>query len=442
MRSAGDGTLGWISRSGEPMRRVVVTGLGAVAPEGSKLAEFRAVLERAETCARSVPEMAERGLACRVAALPAGVDEEAAKRFEKADLSAMGATGRLAGLAAVEAWTDAGLVPSPRPNGAVDWDSGAVFGSGAGDPTAMSDCIHKVDAQRLRALGSSVVERCMASHGASVVGGLLGLGNQLAANSSACATGTEAIAIGFDRVRSGRALRMVCGGAETPDLYIWAAFDAMRVLSRKWNEAPARASRPLSRSSAGFVPGAGAGALVLEDLDAAIARGAPIRAEVLGAAVNSGGQRNGGSTSAPNPEGQVRCIAAALRDAAVGPDDVDAVNAHLTGTYADRLEIASWRAALGRSAADFPSLTATKGLIGHTLAAAGALESVASVLMLQEGFLHPNANCEDLLEDCEDIAHAVVRPRPAASSARVLVKAGFGFGDVNACIVLRRWEGV
>jgi 3-oxoacyl-(acyl-carrier-protein) synthase len=121
-------------------------------------------------------------------------------------------------------------------------------------------------------------------------------------NSSACSTGTEAIALGAQRIRSGLAERMLCGGAEGASHYIWAGFDAMRVLARGFNEEPEKASRPLSASAAGFIPGAGAGVLLLESLSSARARGARIYAELLGSAVNCGGHRGGGSMTAPNPE--------------------------------------------------------------------------------------------------------------------------------------------
>src|SRR5262249_44703880 len=157
------------------------------------------------------------------------------------------------------------------------------------------------------------------------------------------------VVMGLERIRSGQADRMVCGGSEGVSPHIWSGFDAMRVLTRASNEAPERASRPMSASAAGFVPAAGAGVLVLESLESALARGARIRAEVLGGAVNCGGHRGGGSMTAPNPAGVRRCVRAALHDAAVAPVDVDAVNGHLTATVADAAEVQAWALALERS---------------------------------------------------------------------------------------------
>jgi len=288
------------------------------------------------------------------------------------------------------------------------------------------------DAGTLRRLGSTAVEQVMASGISARVAGLLALGNQVTSNSSACSTGTEAIVEGLERIRSGRAERMLCGGSEGASPYIWSGFDAMRVLARGSNHAPERASRPMSASACGFVPAAGAGVLVLESLESARERGAPIRAEVLGGAVNCGGHRSGGSMTAPNPDGVRRCIRAALADARVLPNEVDAINGHLTATGADPREVQSWSAALERPPDAFPSITATKSLIGHALGAAGGIECVASVLMVQDGFVHPTINCEDVHPDIAPFAAAIPHALRPAPDLRVLAKAGFGFGDVNA----------
>jgi 3-oxoacyl-(acyl-carrier-protein) synthase len=296
------------------------------------------------------------------------------------------------------------------------------------------------DGGRLRRLGSTAVEQVMASGISARVSGLLALGNQVTTNSSACSTGVEAVAMGLDRIRRGLAERMLCGGSEGESHYIWAGFDAMRVLCRGFNEEPEKASRPLSASAGGFVPGAGAGVLVLESLDSARARGARIHAEVLGSAINCGGHRGGGSMTAPNPMGVRRCVREALADAGISGRDVDLLNGHLTATGADPNEVASWSAALERGPADFPTLTATKSMIGHTLGAAGAIECVATLLMLRGRFAHPCLNCEDLHPEIEAFAASIPREERELPEARVAVKAGFGFGDVNAAVVFRSWN--
>lgn len=233
---------------------------------------------------------------------------------------------------------------------------------------------------------------------------------------------------------------MLCGGVEGASHYIWSGFDAMRVLCRGFNDEPEKASRPMSASAGGFIPGAGAGVLLLESLDSALERGATIHAEVQGGAVNCGGHRSGGSMTAPNPESVARCIQAALADGGVDAAEIDFINGHLTATGADPKEIASWSKALSRGPKTFPTITSTKSMIGHSLGAAGAIESIATVLMLKGGFVHPSINCEDVHPDIEPFAASIPHDLREIPEARTAIKAGFGFGDVNACVVFRRWE--
>src|SRR5213078_1631225 len=378
------------------------------APNGVGVAAFELALREGRSGVRAIAKLAELGFGCQVAGVPDGADERAGAAFAADELVAMNSNHRFAGLAAVEAWEDAGLRRPPREDGAVDWATGAVLGTGIGGMDTIGErVVPFTDGGKLRRLGSTAVEQVMASGISARVAGLLALGNQVTTNPSACSTGTEAIVEGLERIRSGRAERMLCGGSEGASHYIWAGFDAMRVLTRASNDAPER--------------------------------GAPIRAEVLGGAVNCGGQRAGGSMTAPNPDGVRRCIRAGLDDAGIPPREVDAINGHLTATGADPREVQAWAAALERSPATFPPITATKSLIGHALGAAGGIECVASVIMVQGGFLHPTINCEDLHPEITPFAAAIphrLRPMP---DLRVLTKAGFGFGDVNACVVFGKW---
>jgi 3-oxoacyl-(acyl-carrier-protein) synthase len=419
----------------------VITGLGVIAPNGNGLAEFELALRKARSGLAFQPSMQEAGFGCHVAAVPQGVDALAQAAFREEELLAMNASHRYAALAAVEAWQDAGFARPEAGDDRVDWDSGAVLGTGIGGMDTIAEkVVPLVNEKKSKRLGSTSVEQVMASGISARVSGLLALGTQVTTNSSACATGVEAIAEGVWRIRAGRAERMLCGGAEVPSPYIWAGFDAMRVLCRKFNDAPERASRPMSASAAGFIPGSGAGVLVVESLEAAQKRGARIRAEVLGVATNCGGHRGGGSMTAPNPEGVVRCIQAALSDAALEPSRVDAISGHLTATGADPREVGAWSRALGRGPADFPWITSTKSLIGHGLGAAGAIESVAAVLMLEGGFVHASKNCEDVHPEIAPFADAIPHETLELPGLSVMMKAGFGFGDVNAALVLRKWR--
>ena len=422
-------------------RRVVITGLGVIAPNGNGVAEFELALRKGKSGLSLQPSMVEAGFGCHVAAVPQGVDALAQAAFREEELLAMNASHRYAALAAVEAWQDAGLARPDPADDRVDWDSGAVLGTGIGGMDTIAErVVPLVNEKKSRRLGSTAVEQVMASGISARVSGILALGNQVTTNSSACATGVEAVAEGVWRIRAGRAERMLCGGAEVPSPYIWAGFDAMRVLCRKFNDEPEKASRPMSASAGGFIPGCGAGVLVLESLDSALARGARIRAEVLGVATNCGGHRGGGSMTAPNPSGVQRCIQAALADAALEPARIDAISGHLTATGADPKEIASWSRALGRGPAEFPVITSTKSLIGHALGAAGAIESVAAVLMLEGGFVHASRNCEDVHPEIAPFGASIPHETRALPGLSVMMKAGFGFGDVNAALVLRKWK--
>lgn len=422
-------------------RRVVITGMGVVAPNGVGLSAFEESLRKGRSGIRHVEEMAEAKFACTVAGVPQGVDALIDAEFDEDERLVMNGSHRYASLACLEAWKDAGLERPDRDSETVDWETGAIIGTGIGGmDTTAEKVIPLTNAGKVRRIGSTSVEQVMASGVSARVSGQFALGNQVTTNSSACSTGTEAIAMGLERIRAGAATRMLCGGSEAASHYIWAGFDAMRVLNRKSNDAPEKASRPMSASAGGFIPGAGAGILLIESEENARSRGARIYAEVAGQGINCGGHRMGGSMTAPNPESVRRCIHSALADAGVETRDVDAINGHLTATGADPREIGSWAAALGRGPGELPPITATKSMIGHTLGAAGAIESVASVLMLTKGFVHPSLNCEDVHPEIEPHAESIPHSLLSFETMKVIVKAGFGFGDVNACLVFKRWE--
>ncbi len=417
-----------------------MTGMGVVSPNGTGLEAYEAALRAGTSGIRHHPLMEELKFGCTVAGVPQGVDELAEELFDEDELRAMNTNHRYGCIAALEAWQDAGFERPEAGKGDVYWEAGAVIGTGIGGlDTAGEKLIPMVDAGRVRRLGSTLVEQIMGSGVSARVSGLLALGNQVTSNSSACSTGAEAVVEGYRRIQDGRADRMLCGGSEGSSHYIWAGFDSMRVLSRKFNDEPARASRPMSASAAGFVPGSGAGILHLESLESAEARGARVYAEVLGGALNCGGHRSGGSMTAPNPVGVRRCIRAGVEDAGIHPDEIDAINGHLTATGADPHEVASWAAALERTPDTFPAITSTKSMIGHGLGAAGALESVATLLMLRGGFVHASINAEDVHPEIEPYAGSIPHSLLEMPDLSTVIKAGFGFGDVNVCLVFRKW---
>lgn len=413
--------------------------MGVVAPNAHGLDAFAQALRDGVSGIRFIDAMAESKFACQVAGAPQNVDAIQGDYLTDEDLLAMNQSMIFTAIAGIDCWRDAGLQARDS-NSAVDWDTGAIIGTGIGGMDTIAEkLVPKVLAGRVRRLGSTLVEQVMASAISAKLGGILALGGQVTTNSSACTTGTEAVVDAFLHIRDGRAQRMMAGGAEAANHFVWSGFDAMRVLNRKSNDAPEKASRPMSVSAGGFIPGSGAGILMLENLDSAKARGARIYAEIVGGHVNCGGHRGGGSMTAPNPEGVVRCIRAALTMGGIAPTDVDAINGHLTATFADPKEIDNWQTALEVPAQDFPLINSTKSMIGHALGAAGGLECVATTLQLHRGFIHGSLNCEDLHPEIEKVEKSVVR-ETREFDGRIIAKSSFGFGDVNGCAIFKKWE--
>jgi 3-oxoacyl-(acyl-carrier-protein) synthase len=196
----------------------------------------------------------------------------------------------------------------------------------------------------------------------------------------------------------------------------------------------------MSATASGFVPGSGAGALILEDLEVALERGARIYAEVLGGNINSGGQRGEGSMTAPNSVAVQKCIMNAVKNAGILASDIDVINGHLTATSKDSLEINNWSKALNRNGVDFPYINSLKSMVGHCLCASGSIESVASILQLYHGFIFPNSNCEDLNPEITAIIDESRIPQQLITKVlNVVAKASFGFGDVNGCVIFKKF---
>ncbi len=420
--------------------RVVVTGLGVVAPNAIGKEAFSLALREGKSGIRFHAHLRDSGFACRVGGIPEGVDLIRDRYLTEDDRLATNANMTFGAIAAISAWEDAALPRLPPDSDEVDWDSGAIIGTVLGGLDTISEkLIPGTDAGRVSRLGSTLCEQYQVSGNSARVGGLLGLGNRVATHSTACATGTDAVVEAFLRIREGRAKRMLAGGSEGYSKYGWAGLDGMKVLCRTHNDDPENASRPMSASAAGFVPGSGAGVLLLEALSSAQARGARIYAEVLGGHVNCGGQRGGGSMTAPNPEGMRRCIREAVAMAGIRPEQIDAINGHLTATFADPYEVQNWSAALGLAPGKMPLIHSTKSLIGHALGAAGGIECVAAILELDEGFVHGSVNCEDLHPALAPYADRIPHTTALAANPQVIAKASFGFGDVNGCVLFKKF---
>ena len=421
-------------------KRVVITGLGVVAPNGVGLTAFIHAIRNGISGIKHDSELERLQFSCQIAGKPDVSNELALQYFSELELRNFNSSGILYGvIAGIDAWKDAGLTLEIKEE--PDWDSGTIFGTGTSGIEKFRESIYKIDDFQTRRLGSTAVAQTMNSGVSAYLGGKLGLGNQVSTNSSACTTGTESILMAYERIKSGQAKRILAGSTSDSGPYIWGGFDAMKVCTFKHNEAPEQGSRPMSVSASGFVPGSGAGALVLEDLETALGRGARIYAEVLGGNINSGGQRGLGTMTAPNPAAVQKCIKSAVINAGIVADDIDAINGHLTATSKDSLEIQNWSEALGRSGINFPYINSLKSLVGHCLSGAGSIENVASVLQLHHGFVFPNINCADLHPEITALIDQSRIPQQLIEKElNIIVKASFGFGDVNGCVVFKKFK--
>nr|WP_321233855.1 beta-ketoacyl-[acyl-carrier-protein] synthase family protein [uncultured Psychroserpens sp.] len=420
--------------------RVVITGLGVVSPNGVGRDAFSKAIKKGKSGITFHQQLADLNFSCCIGGIPQVSEEKKLEYLTPLQLRGFNSSGILYGcMAGIDAWKDAGF--SIDVESQLDFDSGTVFGTGTSGVEKFREAIYKLDDNQVKRLGSTVVVQTMASGISAFLGGILGLGNQVTTNSSACTTGTEAILMGYERIKSDQAKRMLVGSCSDDGPYIWGGFDAMRVMTYKHNESPEQGSRPMSASASGFVPGAGAGALVLESLESALERKATIYAEVLGGHINSGGQRKGGTMTAPNAEAVQRCIEQAIVNANISADDIDTINGHLTATSKDSLEIENWTKALNRTGNDFPYINSLKSMVGHCLAAAGSIESIATVLQLKDQFVFPNSNCEDVHTEISAlISEEKIVTQLLKTNLNIAAKASFGFGDVNACIIFKRYN--
>ncbi|MFD2562288.1 beta-ketoacyl-[acyl-carrier-protein] synthase family protein [Aquimarina rubra] len=422
-------------------RRVVITGMGVVAPNGTTVLDFSNAIKTGSSGIQYIDELKQLKFSCQIAGKPNYNNTYLNNYFNNVQLKGLNASGLEYGvIAGLDAWKDAGLPIADKTENPF-WDAGIIFGTGVLGVDKFREAIYKVDDGNVRRLGSTSVIQTMASGISAYLGGMIGCGNITTTNSSACSTGTEAILMAYDRIVANKAEIILAGSTSDSGPYVWGGFDAMRILPHKYNDNPTAASRPMSATASGFVPGSGAGAMVVESLESAQKRGASIHAEILGGHVNSGGQRNGGSMTAPNSIAVQKCIKQAIINAEIEAKDIDLINGHLTATTKDVLEIENWCTALGRKEKDFPYINSLKSLVGHCLAASGSIESVATVLQLKEDFVFGNINCEDLHPEISAIVDRERIPvKTITKPLTIAAKASFGFGDVNACIIFKKYS--
>jgi 3-oxoacyl-[acyl-carrier-protein] synthase-1 len=307
-----------------------------------------------------------------------------------------------------------------------------LVGSGIGDAAAIVAGGRQLDSGKPRRIDPYTVVRGMGSAPAAALVSLFGLRGRALALSSACATSSHAILFGLELVRHGLADRVLVGGGDSADIYLAAAFDAMRgALATNSNDEPTRASRPFAADRAGFVLASGAAVLVLESREGATARGARVRARLLGGAAGS----DPGDAVLPTADGVAPAdtIAAALTDAGLAPEEIGLVLAHATATPAgDRAEVAALRRVFGTYQ---PLITALKSRTGHALGGAGAIEACIAVLALEDQIAPATHNALPLDPEWSEL-RVVTTATP--TPLRALVANAFGFGGALSSLVFGR----
>ena len=413
-------------------RRVVVTGLGALTPIGATVPAFWAAMMAGESGAAPITHFDPAAFATTFAAELKGFDADAV--VGRKDARRMDPFCHFAIAASDEALRDAGI-----DSGTLSEDeqnqTGVVFGSGIGGMKLFQDQVVGYAKNGPRHISPFFVPMMVIDQAPGLIATRHQFRGPNYATVSACATSNNAIGDGFLLIKNGLAETMVVGGTDASITEIGlAGFSNMKALSTR-NDSPATASRPFDLTRDGFVMGEGAGALVLESLEHAQARGARIYAEVVGLGISDDAYH----ISAPHPDGLGARLAMkmALRTAGIEPTDVDYLNMHGTSTgLGDVAETKAIKAVFGEHAYAM-NLSSTKSMTGHLLGAAGAIEAVASILAMQHSRIPPTINLETPDPDC-DLNYTPNVPQER--DVRVALSNAFGFGGHNTCVVFKAMD--
>lgn len=404
-------------------RRVAVTGLGITSPIGGDLNAVSLALREGRHGVQTCPAWgAVEGLQTR---LVARVEDPALQSFPRKSTRSVGRLGLLALLATERALADAGADREALRSGL----QGVAYGSTHGSSEALEAFCRKLfTTDSLEGLSGTAYLKFMSHTAVANLAQHYGIRGRAVSTCAACVSGSVAVGTGYELVRAGVQELMLCGGAEEAHFVPAAVFDTMFATSRAFNDRPDLSPRPFDLDRDGLVIGEGAGTLVLEDWDRAVARSARIHAEVVG----YGSSSDGTHVTAPDAEGMRLAMTLALRDAGMRADDIDYVNAHATGT--DVGDIAESVATAAVFGARTP-VSSTKGHTGHTLGACGALELAFCVAMMRDGFVPPTRNLDRVDPRCAPLDYVMGSPR--ALRPRVVMSNNFAFGGLNTSLILR-----
>jgi 3-oxoacyl-[acyl-carrier-protein] synthase II len=418
------------------MRRIVVTGMGAVSPLGCGVELSWRRLLAGQSGLRLLPEWS-MALPARLAGLVLGKAEDNEGGFDPAlaappkDQRKMDRFILFALLAAAEAIAQAQWAPQ---DAAALERTATIIASGIGGFPAIADAVRTTDQRGVRRLSPFTIPSFLANLAAGQVSIKYGYKGPLGTPVTACAASIQAIGDAARMIQTDEIDVAICGGAEACiDLVSLGGFAAARALSSHFNEQPTRASRPFDRDRDGFVMGEGAGMLVIEEMEHALARGAAPIAEIIGYGTTADAYHM--TSGPPDGEGARRAMEIALRQARLEPKDLQHLNAHATSTPAgDEGELAAIGALFGRNSSI--AVSATKSATGHLLGAAGGLEAIFTILALRDQIAPPTLNFEnpDPGADGIDIVAGAARPMAMAHA----ISNGFGFGGVNASIIFRQ----
>ena len=402
-------------------KRVVITGTGIVSCIGNDNAAVEASLRESRSGIRAMPAFVELGLRSQVAGIPNINLEEL---IDRKQLRFMGDAAAYAHIALTNAIAEAGLTPAqvshPR--------TGLIMGSGGGSPANQIEAADTLRSKGIRRVGPYQVTRCMSSTVSACLSTNFGIKGINYSITSACSTSAHCIGVAAQQIAWGMQDVMFAGGGEEMSWGMALLFDGMGAMSSKYNDTPEKASRAYDANRDGFVIAGGGGAVVLESLEHAQARGATILGEVVGFGATSDGE----DMVAPSGEGAMACMRQAI-EGLDGP--VDYINTHGTSTpVGDVPELRAIRAVFGDK---IPPFSSTKSLTGHSLGATGVQEAIYCLIMLRKGFIAGSANVETLEPAAEGMPLVTVtRDAPI----RTALSNSFGFGGTNASLVLRRWE--
>ncbi|WP_148715470.1 beta-ketoacyl-ACP synthase [Chitinolyticbacter meiyuanensis] len=408
------------------MKRVVITGLGAISPLGHDWETVEARLRGGRNAVQVIEPWADYdGLHTQVGAPAAPFTLP--EHYNRKTLRSMGRVAVMATRASELALADAGLLGDPLVKSG---RMGIAYGSSSGTPASLGDFGRMVNEKTTEGITATTYIKMMSHTAAVNMGVFFGMTGRIIPTASACTSGSQGIGYAYEAIQSGRQVAMLAGGAEELDATEAAVFDTLFATSVQYNARPTLTPRPFDANRDGLVLGEGACTMVLEELEHAMARGAHIHAEIVGYGTNSDGQH----VTQPKAETMAIAMQLALEQAGLQPADIGYVNAHGTATdHGDVAEAAATHAVFGERM----PISSLKSYMGHTLGACGALEAWMTLEMQRDGWFAPTLNLDTVDPRCAPLDYLTGSGRML--DVEFVMSNNFAFGGINTSLVLRRW---